>query len=126
MISCADDIKKMFLNNPYEKYDFFFNSSMNKRGVGILLKKNKNFVILEQLNSEDENAILLRTTLGGTEVILISIYGPNSNDPEFFNNLCTWLNRYNNIPIIIAGDWNAARILLKITLMSLICSDYRI
>jgi exonuclease III len=107
MISCADDIKKMFLNNPYEKYDFFFNSSMNKRGVGILLKKNKNFVILEQLNSEDENAILLRTTLGGTEVILISIYGPNSNDPDFFNNLCTWLNRYNNIPFIIAGDWNA-------------------
>jgi hypothetical protein len=84
MVSSADDIKKLFLNNPYEKYDFYYNSSMNKRGVGILLKSKKKFSILDHQNSEDENAILLKTAVGNSEVILIGIYGPNNNDPAFF------------------------------------------
>jgi hypothetical protein len=38
LISASQDITKMFWHNPYEKYDFYFNSTLNKRGVGILIK----------------------------------------------------------------------------------------
>jgi hypothetical protein len=31
LVSASDDISKMFLNNPYEKYNVYFNSSKNKR-----------------------------------------------------------------------------------------------
>jgi hypothetical protein len=38
MVSSEEDLKKHFLHNPYEKYNCSFNSTRNKRGVGILTK----------------------------------------------------------------------------------------
>jgi exonuclease III len=87
LVSSLDELKSSFLSNPYEKYKLFINSSKNKRGVGILIKNSIPVDISEQYGSEDENLLLLRLRIKGTEMILISIYGPNSNNPEFFNNL---------------------------------------
>jgi exonuclease III len=83
-VSACDDIKKSFLNNPYEKYDAYFNSTKNKRGVGILLKSKVQYDILEEIKSDCENILLLRIKIRNSEVILICIYGPNTNDPAFF------------------------------------------
>jgi hypothetical protein len=38
-ISCSNEMTKKFSNTPYGSYDFYFNSSKNKRGVAILVKK---------------------------------------------------------------------------------------
>jgi hypothetical protein len=43
LVSAEDDIKKLFLNNPYGQYNAWFNSTQNKRGVGILIKKKSLF-----------------------------------------------------------------------------------
>jgi hypothetical protein len=94
----------MFRNNPYGKYDFYYNSTLNKRGVGILIKCGLQIEIIEQRNTEDENVLLLKTKIFGTEVILISIYGPNSGDQEFFNNLTNLVNTFHPLPVIIGGD----------------------
>jgi hypothetical protein len=59
LISSEEDIKKIFLNNPYEKYNCVFNSSKNKRGVGILIKQSVKYRIIEQIPSEDENILAL-------------------------------------------------------------------
>jgi exonuclease III len=107
LVSSGNDLIHQFLNNPYEKYDFFYNSTKNRRGTGILFKKNCNYDILEQRASEDENILLLRVNLKNTEVVLVSIYGPNSNDVNFFNVLSEWLHDFQNLPIIVGGDWNA-------------------
>jgi exonuclease III len=100
-------MKHAFLNNPYEKYKFFYNSSKNKRGVGILVKNSIDFECLDTRLSEDENAILLHCRLLGSELLIVSIYGPNSTDLEFFNTLRNWFLQYPNIPLICGGDWNA-------------------
>jgi hypothetical protein len=42
LVSCENEIKKAFELNFYDGYECFFNSSKNKRGVGILF--NKNFI----------------------------------------------------------------------------------
>jgi exonuclease III len=102
----SEDLKHQFLNNPYTKYKFFFNSSKNKRGVGILIKNDLQIEILEQRNSECENVIALHIRLAGTEILLVSIYGPNSNDPEFFNFLTNLYANFSNIPVVCGGDWN--------------------
>jgi exonuclease III len=107
LVSCANDLKYQFINNPYEKCEFFYNSTKNKRGVGILIKKNIPFSVLEQVDGAEENTLLLRALIYNTEVILVSIYGPNGNDPQFFIELRDMLNRFNHLPFIIAGDWNA-------------------
>jgi exonuclease III len=97
----------MFMNNPYEKYDFFFNSTKNKRGVGILIKKNIPFSVLAQRGDAEENSILLHLEIKGSEVIFICIYGPKNVDPNFFNEITTYLENYRNLPVIMGGDWNA-------------------
>jgi exonuclease III len=107
LVSSSKDLEHYFVNNPYEKYDFFFNSSRNKRGTGILLKKNCSYQILHQRAADDENSLLLHANFKGTEIILISIYGSNNNDDGFFVQLDTWLTEFGNLPVIIGGDWNA-------------------
>jgi hypothetical protein len=87
LVSCSNDVKRLFLNNPYEKYEFHYNSTKNKRGVGILIKSSLSLSITDEYRSQDENILALRATFRGTEVVLVSIYGPNSNDMAFFDNL---------------------------------------
>jgi exonuclease III len=106
LVSSSEDLKRMFLNNPYEKYDMYANSTKNSRGVGILIKHSLCADILNSSCSEDENLLLLHTKIKGTEIVLISIYGPNSNNRDFFTNLGEKLNMYRNLPVLIAGDWN--------------------
>jgi exonuclease III len=45
LVSCASDISKKFLTNNNGCYEFFFNSTKNKRGVGILINKNLDFAV---------------------------------------------------------------------------------
>jgi exonuclease III len=106
LVSKENDLKNLFLNNPYEKYNAYFNSTQNKRGVGILIKNNLQAQILDISSSEDENLIQIRATIRGSEVCLICIYGPNNNDLQFFENLANYIRLAGNIPVIIGGDWN--------------------
>jgi hypothetical protein len=41
LVSAEEDLKRMFLHNPYGQYDFWCNSTSIKRGVGVLIKKKK-------------------------------------------------------------------------------------
>ena len=45
---CISLLSKMFLTNPYGSYDFYYNSTMSSRGVGILIKKNLNVSVLAE------------------------------------------------------------------------------
>jgi hypothetical protein len=62
--------------------------------------------IVEITKDDDENILALRAVLSGTEVILISIYGPNNTDRNFFENLDNIISRAGSVPVILAGDWN--------------------
>ena len=80
-------ICKTFFTNPYCSYDFFYNSQKNSRGVGILLKHNLNFTA-ELLEEDDRgNLLALSVCLQGKKFTLISVYGPNEKDLNFFATL---------------------------------------
>ena len=99
-------LEKSFLVNPYGAYVLYCNSSKSSRGVGILIKKSLTFSVLAEARDLDENILGLRISISGTELVLISIYGPNSIDNNFFKQLCLILGDLSNIPVIIGGDWN--------------------
>ncbi len=109
-VSCIPQVKNSFRINPYAGYDFYYNSSMNKRGVGILLKKTNSFRIVEEWRDPAENVLLLKLILEGnhTPFIIGSIYGPNRYEPAFFDFLRTTLSGTGNIPVILGGDWNCS------------------
>jgi exonuclease III len=108
LVSSENDIKNNFLHNPYERYNCSFNSTKNKRGVGILTKYDLQIEIVSEKRSEDENFLLQHIRIAGTELIIGSIYGPNNLDLEFFAALEDALSNYDtgNIPVILGGDFN--------------------
>jgi exonuclease III len=56
LVSAEDDIKYSFLHNPYGRYNAVFNSTKNKRGVGILIKYELQIDLLETRKTDDETS----------------------------------------------------------------------
>jgi exonuclease III len=106
LISAEDDLKRLFLHNPYGQYDLYFNSSSNKRGVGILIRKKIPVAVLRERADPGENYLLLELEMSGKKAIVGSIYGPNVNDPVFFENLERDLRDLGGQNIILGGDFN--------------------
>jgi exonuclease III len=80
---------------------------MSKRGVAILISNDIDCTILEEIRDVQENAIILKVLLQGREVLVGSVYGPNTNDLTLFEFLETELERRPGVPVILGGDWNA-------------------
>ena len=106
LISCAQDVSKTFLINPYCSYTFIHNSSSSKRGVGILLKKCLNFTEDAAVRDPEDNFLAVRLTLQGNTFILCAIYGPNDYNPDFFQKIRNAINLLGPYPVVMGGDWN--------------------
>ena len=96
-------LKRTFLVNPYCAYTLYANSSRSSRGVGILVKKSLSISVMAEAWDEDQNILALHISLAGSELILISIFGPNSNDENFFKQISKILTDAPNVPAILGG-----------------------
>jgi hypothetical protein len=72
-----------------------------------LLNKNISYRIIDRYTDVDENILGIKIEIGSSTIWLISVYGPNTNEANFFNNLDELLGRCGAIPVLIGGDWNA-------------------
>jgi len=99
------DIVKQF---SFRGYSAIFNSPKSNRGVGILIKKALNPVILAKKECSSGNFLLLKLTISGysKEFVVGSIYGPNDNNMTFFDNLDAAITEMGHCTKIIGGDWN--------------------
>ena len=82
----------------------------NARGVAILTRKIK-LSICELRIDEGGNYIIVRAILNDNQkLILVNIYGPNDDNPNFYEKLGETCAEMGNegIPFIIAGDMNMA------------------
>jgi hypothetical protein len=107
LVSSENDLISIFRNNQYGSYSTFFNSTSNKRGVGILISNKIFYSVSERVADPGENYLLLKLLIQGKQLVVGSIYGPNNTDYAFFENLDRDLSAFGNVPIIIGGDWNA-------------------
>jgi exonuclease III len=64
-------------------------------------------VILDTYKDANENIILIRCQINKCDVIIGSVYGPNTNNDSFFRDLHAGLENFRPAPIILGGDWNA-------------------
>ena len=101
------DLESAFLNATSNKYVFLHNSTKNKRGTGILLKNSLNTTNMHVFKDDSENILGLNLTVNENQINLVSIYGPNNDDPIFFRDLSRFLQLYPDCPSIVGGDWNA-------------------
>jgi exonuclease III len=89
------------------RYRMIHHSSLNRRGVAVLIRNDLDLQVQEEFRDTQENALLLRVVLRGMDMIIGSVYGPNTNEFAMFDFLQDCLNRWRNLPIVLGGDWNA-------------------
>lgn len=88
----------------YQCYFASFNS--NSRGVAVLFNNNFEFKVKEVYKGEDGNSLLLIVQVNEMNLILGNIYGPNRDNPAFYNSLKECISEIECPNIILAGDWN--------------------
>ena len=87
-------------------YECYFSTfSSNSRGVAILFNNNFEYEVHEVEKDDNGNKLLLDITIEGKRLTLINIYGPNRDDPDFYQGIFNSIIKYNN-PAILAGDFN--------------------
>ncbi len=96
------DLEKKF---KLKGYDFIHNSKGSSRGVGILIKSCKLYVVHSKLMDYYDNYMLLDISLDNHRFVIGSIYGPNRDELEFFYNLKLDLRNLNpnSNPVVLGG-----------------------
>ena len=88
---------------------FFSSKSSNSRGVGILFIKNVDFKIHDYKLDDEGNYIILDITVENNRFNLITLYGPNTDSPMFFEDLINKSHQFNNNTSILCGDFNCVQ-----------------
>ena len=91
-------------------YDCLFSSgTSNSRGVAILFYKDIDFTVHGHKSCPEGNYIVADLTVEGNRITLINSYGPNSDSPDFFDNLFSIAMSFKNDKIIWCGDFNVVQ-----------------
>ena len=79
----------------------------NARGTAILFNNNFEYAILHQHRDEDGNLLILEiNAFNKYDFMLVNIYGPNRDTPNFYWSISDHLSAFNGEFIIMAGDFN--------------------
>lgn len=83
----------------------YSHGTSNSKGVAILIKKNLNAKVLNELKDDEGRSLLAQILIDGVEFAFTSVYAPNNDDPMFF---ASAFDRSEQISgrRIIAGDFN--------------------
>jgi exonuclease III len=87
-------------------YSLHHNLSKNSRGVAILLSNKLVFTIIDEYRDESCNILFLKMKIATTTLTVGSIYGPNTDDIIFFNQVREKIEQFNSDCVVIGGDWN--------------------
>ena len=88
-------------------YESYFSSySSNSRGVAILFNNNFEFKVKDIHKGDRGNYIILTVRIKEIDILLVNLYGPNRDEPEFYNTLKEKIMELDNPNVIMSGDWN--------------------
>lgn len=94
------------IRNLWDNDCIFSNFRSNARGVAILFNKNLNYNIHNQISDNLGNYIILDISIHNQHFSLINIYGPNTDNPKFFQEIFQKVDDIGNTDFIICGDFN--------------------
>lgn len=77
------------------------------RGIAVLVHKSVPLRIHKTILDPAGRYIIIQASLINQDLILVNLYGPNNDDPNFYNNLFLQMYSLRGV-IIIGGDFNCA------------------
>ena len=88
-------------------YKMFFSShTTNSRGVAILFKNTFACDIIGQKSDTQGNYLILDLKICELRITMAVIYGPNNDEPSFYETFQKDLENFGNTSILVGGDWN--------------------
>ena len=84
----------------------FASYQSNARGVAVLFNNNFEFKIKNVDRDINGNYIIILLTVMGKDLLLVNIYGPNKDNPIFYDTINEKIKEYEKHGLVIVGDWN--------------------
>lgn len=88
----------------YECY--FASHSSRSRGVAVLFNNNFEFKVKKIIKDISGNFILLLVKMMEEDFLIVNVYGPNRDDPDFYIQLEGKIRNIGAENLIMGGDWN--------------------
>ena len=99
-------IETYLKTSKYGNFNFFYNSTSNSRGVGILYSNLLDINIHKITKDPTENFILLDVSINSFRLTLGSVYLPSGKDDTHVLNLTKEIDALDNYYKIVGGDFN--------------------
>ena len=94
------------ITNEWGYKAFFSSFDSRSRGVAIFFQNTFEFTIHNILKDQSGNFLIIDIEIEKRRITLANIYGPNKDDPNFYEKLENSIITQGNNDIIIVGDWN--------------------
>ena len=85
---------------------WFSSHTSNSRGVAVLIRNSVSVTFKSMYNDPNGRYLIISASINNIPLILLNIYGPNNDDPEFFIDIFSKLGSFEFSSIICAGDFN--------------------
>ena len=95
-----------FIKSEWGYVCHFASNSSNSRGVAILFNNNFEFKVKQIHKDPNGNFIIIILEIKQEDYVLVNLYGPNRDEPDFYEQLHNALSYMNIQNVIISGDWN--------------------
>lgn len=103
---CSDK-DEQFWKTQWGEHAWFANGSSNSRGVAILLRKTIPIKFCSMYKDSAGRYLILSLKINDIPIVLTNVYGPNNDDPNFFLDMFTQIDKFDAFNLVIAGDFNA-------------------
>ena len=95
-----------FIKSEWGFEAYFSSYTTNSRGVMILINNNFEQKVNRIKTDKNGNYIILDMTIEGKKITLVCLYGPNEDNPHFYENIKRKVVEFDNEEVIMCGDWN--------------------
>ncbi len=96
-----------FWKTQWGEHAWFCSYSSNSRGVAILIRKSVKVVFDDSFCDPEGRFLILSVKMNDLPVLLVNVYAPNHDDPDFFLDVFAKIDQFNYTSLIVGGDFNA-------------------
>ena len=104
-VKCTPD-KETIWNAEWGYKTIFNSNNRAAQGVCILFNNNFQFEIKDIRKDMMGRYIIVHLQAENENIIIVNVYGPNSDDCIFYENLFDELDNFNQYPVLMGGDFN--------------------
>ncbi len=97
---------KFSIKAPWMSQVYQSNLSNKARGVAIIIKKYVPFIHKQTIKDVNGRYLVMCGEINSLPITLVNVYGPNFDDPLFFENVFKIIPDFMHSQVIMAGDYN--------------------